>query len=99
MSISHERRWELNFDTIKQFIKTNKCLPSKYRIEEHQMLNWIKYNKKLIAQGKLAPERQKKFEKLMAEATVFHKLNQYAYTSGKSTLTKKKENSQELSLF
>ena len=99
MSTSHDIRWEQNLAAVKQFIKKHKCLPSKHRIEEHPMLNWIKYNKKLVAKGKLSPERQQKFEQLLAESTVFHKRNQYAYTSGQSTYVKKAKNKQELPLF
>ena len=97
MSISQETRWEQNFAAVKRFIKKNKCLPSKYRVEEHRLLNWLKYNRKLVAQGKLSPERQAKFKRLMASSARFHKLNQYAYTSGKSVL--KKEDDAQLDLF
>ena len=97
MSISQETRWEQNLAAIKQFIEENKCLPSKHRVEEHRLLNWLKYNRKLVAQGKLSPERQAKFENLLATATNFHKLNQYAYTSGKAVLPKRDD--AQLDLF
>lgn len=102
MRISHEDRWEQNLITIVKFIKKNKCWPSKHRIEEHQMLNWLKYNRKLHAQGKLSPERQEKFNKLLASAANYHKLNQYSYTSGAPVLKKakkKRKTIKELSLF
>lgn len=97
MSTSQNIRWEQNLATIRQFIEENKCLPSKHRIEEHRMLNWLKYNRKLVAQGKLSPERQEKFEQLLATAANYHKINQYSYISGKSIL--KKKDDKELELF
>ena len=97
MSTSQEDRWEQNLAAITQFIEENKCLPSKHRVEEHRMLNWIKYNRKLIAQGKLSSKRQEKFEQLLAAAVDYRKLNQYSYTSGKPTVRKKDD--RELTLF
>lgn len=97
MSTPQKERWEQNLAAVRQYIEENKCIPSKYRIEEHRMLNWLKYNRKLMAQGKLSPERREKFEQLQAMAADFHKLNQYSYTSGKAV--SKKTNERELTLF
>ena len=92
MSTSHEERWEQNLAAVKQFIEENRCIPSKHRVGEHRLLNWLKYNRKMIAQGKLSPERQKKFEQLQALAADFRKLNQYSYTSGKAVRPKNDKN-------
>ena len=43
-----------------EFIKTNKRNPSKHRIEEHDMLNWVKQQRKLMNAGKMKPERMEK---------------------------------------
>ena len=91
MSITHEERWEQNLAAVKQYIEENKCIPSKHRIGDHRLLNWLKYNRKMIAQGKLSAERQKKFEQLQTRATDFRKLNQYSYTSGKSVQPKEEK--------
>ena len=84
MRKSQEERWKEHFNSVKTFIETNKCLPSRYRIEEHRMLNWLKYNKKMAAAGKLTPQRKEKFEELLAIGTGYHKVNQYTYASGRS---------------
>lgn len=97
MSISQEKRWELNYVATKQFIEKHKSLPSKHRIEEHRLLNWIKYNRKLMTQGKLSAKRQEKFEQMLSAAADYRKLNQYSYTSGKAVSRKRAK--QELSLF
>lgn len=43
---------------------------SKYRIEEHQMLNFVKHNRKPMNAGKLKEDRVEKFEKLLARGVV-----------------------------
>ena len=96
MSISQEERWEQNLEAVRQFVEEKKCIPSKHRVEDHRMLNWLKYNRKLITQGKLSPERQKKFEQLLTMAADFRKLNQYSYTSGKAVHPKEDKNWPEL---
>ena len=37
---------------------------SRHRIEEHDMLNWVKQQRNLIKVGTFKPDRMKKFEKL-----------------------------------
>ena len=43
-----------------EFVKTNKRNPSKHRIEEHDMLNWVKQQRKLMNAGKMKLERVEK---------------------------------------
>ena len=40
-----------------EFIKTNRRNPSRHRIEEHDMLNWVKANSKALNAGKLKEDR------------------------------------------
>ena len=94
---THDERWEQNFLELSHFISTHKAFPSKHRIEEHRLLNWMKYNRKLIAANKLSANRQQRFEMLLQSAADYHKLNQYSYISGKGTT--KNSNDNELSLF
>ena len=72
--------WEQNYSDIMDFMTGQKRRPSKHRLEEHQMLNWLKYQKKRLAQGKMAPDRIDKFQKLLTVAEQFLRKNQYAYT-------------------
>ena len=44
--MTQEERWIVRYNEVKEFIETNKRNPSKHRIEEHDMLNWIKANRK-----------------------------------------------------
>lgn len=42
---------------MKSFIEANHRNPSKHRIEEHDMLNFIKHNRKLVNAGAMKLER------------------------------------------
>jgi hypothetical protein len=59
------------------FIETNHRNPSKHRIEEHDMLNWVKQQRKLHNAGKLKPERVERFRKLLELVELYKRKNQY----------------------
>lgn len=93
-----ESKWLQNYNAIMRYMEVNKRRPSKHRIEDHRMLNWLKYNKKLIAAGKMSDKRLKLFQHLMDTADSYRKLNQYAY--GVPTPREERpSNAQQLSLF
>ena len=48
------------YEEVVSFIETNKQNPSKHRIEEHDMLNWLKANRKALNAGKMKPGRVEK---------------------------------------
>ena len=60
--MTQDERWNTRFEEVKAFIENNKRNPSKHRIEEHDMLNWMKANRKLVNAGKMKVERMEKFE-------------------------------------
>ena len=62
--MTQEERWNIKYEEVKSFIETNKRNPSRHRIEEHDMLNWLKANRKAMNAGKMKPERVEKFRKL-----------------------------------
>ena len=55
----------MRYNEVKRFIEENKRNPSKHRIEEHDMLNWVKQQRKLVNAGTLKPERMEAFKRLM----------------------------------
>ena len=59
------------------FIEDNKRNPSKHRIEEHDMLNWVKANRKQLNAGKMKPERVETFKKLLGLIEQYKRKNQY----------------------
>lgn len=67
----------MNYQEVKDFIETNKRNPSKHRIEEHDMLNWVKANRKVMNAGKIRPERVEKFRKLLEMTEQYRRKNQY----------------------
>lgn len=75
--MTQEERWKARYDEVKTFIETNKRNPSKHRIEEHDMLNWLKANRKALNVGKMKVERMEKFEILLALMEENKHVNQY----------------------
>lgn len=72
-----DEKWLIRCNEVMDFIKTNKRNPSKYRIEEHDYLNWIKANRKVLNAGKMKPERVKMFQKLLELGDKYRRVNQY----------------------
>ena len=75
--MTQEERWLKRYEEVVGFIQTNKRNPSKYRIEEHDMLNWLKANRKVLNAGKMKPERVEKFRKLLELTEQYRRKNQY----------------------
>ena len=63
--MTQDERWLAKYEEVKRFIEDNKRNPSKHRIEEHLMLNWVKHNRKLLKAGKMGPERVEMMGKLV----------------------------------
>ena len=59
------------------FIESNHRNPSKYRLEEHDMLNWLKANRKAHNAGRMKEERVEKFKELLAICEGYKRKNQY----------------------
>ena len=76
--MTQEERWQMRYDEVKTFIETNKRNPSKYRLEEHDMLNWLKANRKKMNADGLKPERVEKLKELLALTEANRRKNQYA---------------------
>ena len=39
--MTQEERWMVRYEEVMAFIESNHRNPSKHRIEEHDMLNWV----------------------------------------------------------
>ena len=75
--MTQEERWQKRYEEVKNFIETNKRNPSKHRIEEHDMQNWVKANRKRMNAGELKLERVEKFRKLLEMTEQYRRKNQY----------------------
>ena len=75
--MDQETRWLKRYQEVVGFIETNHRNPSKHRIEEHDMLNWVKANRKALNAGKMKPERVERFKELLALTEQYRRKNQY----------------------
>ena len=44
--MDQETRWLTKYNEVVEFIQTNHRNPSRHRKEEHDILNWLKANRK-----------------------------------------------------
>ncbi len=51
--------------------------PSRHRIEEHDMLNWLKANRKLVNAGEMKAERAELFKTLLETGEKLRRVNQW----------------------
>jgi hypothetical protein len=75
--MTQDERWMLRYDEVKTFVETSHRNPSRHRIEEHDMLNWVKANRKTLNAGKMKEERVEAFKRLLAMMEQYRRKNQY----------------------
>lgn len=75
--MTQDERWLVRYNEVKGFIEREHRNPSKHRIEEHLMLNFIKHNRKLLNAGKMKADRVEKFNELLVLAEKYRRKNQY----------------------
>ena len=75
--MSQEERWIKRYEEVVKFIENNHRNPSRHRIEEHDMLNWLNANRKAMNAGKMKPERVEKFRKLLELTEKYKRKNQW----------------------
>lgn len=67
----------VKYNEVIDFIDTNHRNPSKHRIEEHDMLNWVMANRKRMNAGELKEPRLRMFKVLLAAGEKLRRVNQY----------------------
>ena len=75
--MTQDEKWKARYNEVVGFIETNHRNPSKHRIEEHDMLNWVKANRKVLNAGKMKTERVERFKELLALMEQYRRKNQY----------------------
>ena len=75
--MTQDERWGTRYKEVLDFIETNHRNPSKHRIEEHDMLNWLKANRKALNAGRMKPERLEMFRRLLLLMEEYKRKNQY----------------------
>ena len=75
--MTQDERWLAKYNGVVEFVESNRWNPSKHRIEEHNMLNWLKANRKKMNAGMLKPERVEKFKDLLELMEQYKRVNQW----------------------
>ena len=75
--MTQDEKWQAKYNEVVEFINTNHRNPSKHRIEEHNMLNWLKANRKLLNQGTFRSDRIEAFKRLLELVEQYKRVNQF----------------------
>ena len=75
--MNQDERWVVRYNEVKNFIEREHRNPSRHRLEDHDMLNWLKANRKKKNAGKLVEPRLIKFKELLATSERYKHKNQY----------------------
>lgn len=75
--MDQETRWLTKYNEVKAFIEREHRNPSRHRIEEHDMLNWLKANRKRMNAGELKLERVEAFRKMLELMDKYKRKNQW----------------------
>lgn len=75
--MTQDERWIARYNEVMEFMVTNHRNPSRHRLEEHLMLNFIKHNRKLMNKGEMKVERIEKFKELLAKIEECKRVNQW----------------------
>ena len=79
--MTQEERWLIRYNEVIAFIETNHHNPSRHRLEEHDMLNWLKANRKRMNVGEMKEPRLSRFKELLALIEEHKRKNQYEFFS------------------
>ncbi len=70
-------RWNKRYQDVMEFLAKNHRNPSRHRLEEHDLLNWLKSNRKKMNAGELKEPRLRKFKELLETVEELKRINQY----------------------
>ena len=62
--MTQNERWIAKYNEVIDFMKKNHRIPSRHRIEEHDLLNWLKVNRKRMNVNELKEPRLSMFKEL-----------------------------------
>ena len=75
--MTQDERWLVKYKELVEFIETNHRNPSRHRIEEHDMLNRLKANRKKMSAGSFEGPRLGKFKELLALSELHKSKNRW----------------------
>ena len=59
-----EQKWLENYALLKAYIEEHRHLPNKKKVENRGLLNWWKYNRRLVRTGKINEEKMQMLNEL-----------------------------------
>lgn len=75
--MTQDEKWMARYNEVVDYIKVNHRNPSKHKVEDHHMVNWLKACRKARNAGKMKEERVEKFSKLLELMEEYRRINQY----------------------
>lgn len=75
--MTQDERGLMKYNEAMEFMAANNRNPSRHRLEEHLVLNWIKHNRKLMNKGDMKEERKALFLELLNVIEQNKRKNQY----------------------
>lgn len=75
--MTQDEKWRKNYDEVVEYMNTYYRNPSKHRVEDHLMLNWMKHQRKLMNKGELKADRVELFRVLLAKGERLKRANQW----------------------
>ena len=75
--MTQDEKWMLKYNEVVVFIETNHRNPSRHRLEKHDMLNWVKQQRKMKNKGELKAERAEMLERLLSLCEEYKRVNQW----------------------
>ena len=75
--MTQDERWITKYNEVMDFMESNHRNPSRHRIEEHDMLNWMKATRNKMNAGELKEDRVELFQKLLEIGEKYKRKNQY----------------------
>jgi hypothetical protein len=75
--MTQDERWNKRYQEVMEFLEKNHRNPSRHRLEEHDMLNWLKATRKKMNARELKADRVELFKKLLEIGEKYKRVNQY----------------------
>lgn len=75
--MTQDERWQAKYNEVMDFMESNHRNPSRHRIEDHDLLNWLKASRKKMNAGEQKEERVELFKKLLEIGEKYKHVNQY----------------------
>ena len=73
--MTQDERWLAKYNEVMDFMEKNHRNPSRHRLEEHDMLNWLKATRKKMNDGKMKADRVERFNEPLELVEMYRRKN------------------------